>query len=294
MAGLPHRTSQLRSVIACDDPLVKVGSRLPVNPGMNALPNSSAVHENQPAAATGADASHRQSGAIGEPTSSFDAELPPIPGGWAEWVCEVEGRTFRILLPRSPDDFLDDPEVNQRHLADGYMPYWSHLWPTSLEMAQLLLRKNWPAGLPALEIGSGIGMTGVVGLAAGLDLIFSDYDAKSLELAAFNARRNGFPSPKTLQLDWRQPPTDRRYPLILGCDVIYERTNHAPILALLDQLLEQGGEAWIADPGRHSADLFIGDARTAGWQIQCEVIPRQKHGDRPDGVTNIWILKRPA
>jgi predicted nicotinamide N-methyase len=207
-------------------------------------------------------------------------------------VFDVAGRRFDLALPKVPDDFLDDPDVNARHLQDGYMPYWSYLWPTSLEVGELLLSQGFPPGLRCLEIGSGIGLTGIVALSAGFDVTFSDYDDESLRLADFNARRNGFTSHRTLRLDWRDPPTDTRYPFILGCEVIYERRNHAPILALCESLLAPGGEVWIGDPGRHTADLFFDDARAAGWTCHCTAVPRKPYSDRPAGVTNVWRMWR--
>jgi predicted nicotinamide N-methyase len=219
-------------------------------------------------------------------------ELPPIPGGWSTQVFEFSDRRFDLVLPRVPDDFLDDAEVSSRHVEDGYMPYWSYLWPTSLEVGEQLLARGFPRGLQCLEIGSGIGLTGIVALSAGFDVVFSDYDEVSLQLAGFNARRNGFDCFRTLRLDWRDVPTDTRYPFILGCEVIYERGNHPLILALCEKLLSPGGEVWIGDPGRHSADLFFADARAAGWTCECTAIPRKPYSDRPPGVTNVWRMRR--
>lgn len=220
------------------------------------------------------------------------AELPAIPGGWDSRVYEIGGRQFNMVQPKRPDDFLDDPDVNARHVADDYMPYWSYLWPTSLEVGQLLLSQTWPAGMRTLEIGSGIGLTGVIALAAGLDVTFSDYDEESLTLAGFNARRNGCSDPKTMVLDWRRLPSGLSYPFILGCEVIYERKNHQPIINLLDQLLAPGGEAWIADPGRHTAHLFVADARAAGYRCEETAVPRIPFPERPEGVTYVWKLSR--
>lgn len=219
-------------------------------------------------------------------------DLPSVPGGWSTRVFEVGDRRFDLVLPKVPDDFLDDPEVNARHLRDGYMPYWSYLWPTSLEVGELLLRQGFPSGMRCLEIGSGIGLTGIVALSAGLDVTFSDYDDASLLLADFNARRNGYTHHRTRRIDWRDPPKGECFPFILGCEVIYERQNHAPILSLCDSLLSPGGEVWIGDPGRHSADLFFNDARAAGWTCQCTAMPRTPYSDRPPGVTNVWRMRR--
>ena len=217
--------------------------------------------------------------------------LPDIPGGWESRSISVAGRSFQMTLPAAPDAFLDDPTVLAAHARDGYMPYWGYLWPTSLEMAAAVLRHDWPAGQRVLEIGAGIGLAGLAGLAAGLHVTFSDYDPQAVALALYNARQNGWPNAAGLPLDWRTP-LDMQFPVIFACDVIYERQNHAPILNVLDAMLAGGGECWLADPDRHQAAAFIDLAERRNYTCQLTRLPREPFAGRPDGVTNLWILRR--
>jgi SAM-dependent methyltransferase len=228
---------------------------------------------------------------VEQPHTETD-RLPEIPGGWIVRDYVLAGRAFRVTQPAAPDDFLDDPKVLAANRRDDYMPYWSYLWPASLEMATAVLEADWKPGTEVLDLGSGIGLTGLAGLAAGLHVTFSDYDAQSLELALFNARQNGLADrASSLLLDWRRP-AGRKFPVIFGCEVIYERQNHAPILKTLDALLEDAGECWIADPGRHQADAFFPDAARHGYSWTMRALPRLPYAGRPDGVTNLWVLRR--
>ena len=217
------------------------------------------------------------------------AALACVPGGWTTSEIAVHNYRFLITRPAAPDAFLEDPGVQAAHARDGYMPYWGYLWPTSLEMAAAVLDHDWPAGTPALEIGAGIGLTGLAGLARGLSVTFSDYDVQAVDLALHNARQNGWSRARGLVLDWRSPSAEQ-FPVIFGCDVIYERQNHAPILALLGKMLAPAGQCWIADPGRHQADAFLADARTAGFDCALRAIARLPFPSRPAGVTNLWVL----
>jgi predicted nicotinamide N-methyase len=217
-------------------------------------------------------------------------ELPDIPGGWATRDFQLAGTTLRITLPAAPDAFLDDPEVQAANRRDDYMPYWSFLWPTSLETALAVLQHDWPSGTTALEIGAGIALTGQAALACGLNVAFSDYDTKAINLALYNARQNGTADrAEGLLLDWRRP-IDRQFPVIFGCDVIYEKQNHRPILGLLERMLAPEGQAWISDPGRHQADAFLDLLPESPFQSRHRVLRREPYPSRPAGTTNLWVL----
>jgi predicted nicotinamide N-methyase len=243
-------------------------------------------------------------------THTAASELPSIPGGWTQRDFALAGRTLRVTLPASPDAFLDDPEVLAANRRDDYMPYWSYLWPASLETAVAVLNHDWqrfsppiskggqggsrclPTGgeIRALEIGAGIALTGLAALARGLSVTFSDYDQQAIDLALFNARQNGLEQhAEGLLLDWRQP-IDRQFPVIFGCDVIYERQNHRPILGLLEKMLAQDGECWITDPGRHQADAFLELLAVSPFQFRHCTLVREPYPGRPAGTTNLWVL----
>lgn len=222
--------------------------------------------------------------------SAFET-LPPIAGGWATRQYNVGARTLTLTLPAQPDALLDDADVLAAHASDGYMPYWGYLWPTSLETSAAVLREDWPEHTTFLELGAGIGLTGLAALAAGLNVTFSDYDEQSVRLALFNARQNGFANARGLLLDWRAPGVEK-FSLIVGCDVIYEARNHIPLLDVLDAMLAPGGTSWITDPGRHQADLFIQEARARGFAVELEKLVREPFPSRPDGETHLWRLRR--
>jgi predicted nicotinamide N-methyase len=194
-------------------------------------------------------------------------ELPEIPGGWSTREIEIAGRTFHVTLPRVPDAFLDDPDVLAENRRSDYMPYWSYLWPASLPMAVAVTRVGWPAGTEIHEIGAGIGFVGLVALAAGHRVTFSDYRQEAVDLALYNARQNGLSATGEC-IDWNDAPRDRRFPVILGCDLLYELRNHAPILDLLSRMLAPGGVAWLGDAGREKAAPFVTMARAAKWRVE--------------------------
>lgn len=207
-----------------------------------------------------------------QPVSPQPDDLPDIPGGWTERSWTIEGQTFRLTLPAVPDAFLEDPQVHAAFDRDEYMPYWAFLWPAALKMVSTILKFEWPAGAEVLEIGAGIGIVGLAGLARGLKVTISDYEPKAVQLALYNAIRNGFSQGQGLVLDWRSPP-DRQYPFVWGCELLYEDRHHEPLLELTRKVLSPDGVAWFVDGGRMRAERFC--RLVPEYDLKCKLFDEQ-------------------
>jgi predicted nicotinamide N-methyase len=180
----------------------------------------------------------------------------------------VGSQTFCLTLPADPNQFLSDPAtLASRPNDDDYAPYWPHLWSSALPMAEAIAAANWTGATRTLELGCGVGLVGLAGLAGGLDVTFSDYEPHAVQLACHNARANGFDKVHALILDWREPLSER-FPLILACDVVYEVRDHVPLLNLLTTMLDEGGCCWIGDAGRQTAAAFVQLARHRNFDVE--------------------------
>lgn len=195
-------------------------------------------------------------------------------------------RTFEITYPGDADKLLDHPSTHQAFDADDYMPYWAELWPSAQMLGEALLRLSsssaWPVckaeTCTALEIGCGVGLSGIVALSLGLRVIFSDYDETALAFAQRNAIANGFDNFECLPLDWRVPP-NFKVPLILAADVIYEERNIAPLIGLIKAVLAPGGVCLLSDPDRSTRGGF----RYALKQAQLTFTQEAYDADGPEG-----------
>ena len=167
----------------------------------------------------------------------------------------VGTQTFNIAYPGNADQLLDHPSTHSAFDQDEYMPYWAELWPASQMVGEARVQDTWPDNHRALEIGCGVGLSGVVALSLGMHVTFSDYDATAVEFAARNAIANGYSNFDTCALDWRVPP-EQQFPLILAADVIYEERNIAPLIAFIRKVLTPDGLCLLSDPDRSTRGGF--------------------------------------
>jgi predicted nicotinamide N-methyase len=206
-------------------------------------------------------------------------------------------QTIHLVRPADPDRLLDDPAVLEWNRRDDYMPYWGYLWPGAYLLAERLAQVSefescgsGRAGA-ALEIGCGLGMAGLVAVARGMQVLFTDYDPVPLHFVARSAVENRFDRSRfsTRLLDWRDLPDDQ-FSLIFGADVIYERRLIPMVVNLLDRMLAAGGLGLIASPYRVAAEDFASALAGRGLKCQAEAAGAKAEGRLIEGT--IYEVRR--
>jgi predicted nicotinamide N-methyase len=100
--------------------------------------------------------------------------------------------------------------------------------------------------------------------AAGGRVLATDWAADSISITLRNAARNGL-AVDALRCSWTEPDellARAPFDLVLASDVLYEERNGEALLPLLPRLIDTGGEIWLTDPGRPTADPFLEAARS--------------------------------
>jgi predicted nicotinamide N-methyase len=190
----------------------------------------------------------------------------------------VAGRSFVIERPAGLDKVFDHPAVRAAYAADEYIPYWTDLWASARMLAKVVLAEPWGeherrlGPLRVLEVGCGLGLGGVAALACGLNVTFSDCDEAAVSFAATNARLNGFSRFATLPLDFRAPPSEVQFPIIIGSDLMYEARLVEPLAELIRVTLTPGGVALITDPDREAAKAFRWHLHNVGLHAEAEFV----------------------
>jgi predicted nicotinamide N-methyase len=180
---------------------------------------------------------------------------------------EILGRQIVFDLPADQEEMLALALDGEASGTSEWDPYWGLLWAAAPVTAELLLSQQWQPGVKTLEVGCGIGLAGIAGLMAGLDVTFTDHAPEAVQMAQQNAARNGFPNTEGLIFDWRKP-VNRQFDFIFGSDILYDLAVHEPLLTTLQAMLSPTGQVWIGDAGRTNAPRFVERCRASGWRVE--------------------------
>lgn len=152
--------------------------------------------------------------------------------------------------------------------ADHKMPYYGKLWPASIALARWTWRNLDLWGKDVMDLGCGIGLTGIAAHKKGARVYFADYFSQAIEIAAINAKKNGCEGQEFGLLDWRNANFVRQFDCVLASDILYEERNHEPIWALLKRCVVPGGFAVISDPKRPPSQKFFEKAQNHSFMLE--------------------------
>lgn len=195
----------------------------------------------------------------------------------------VGDRAWRVTCVVDQDALLDG--VNEVE----HVPYGFLLWESAVALAQRLVALG-PilAGKRVLELGTGVGLAGLVAHSLGATVWQTDHRADLLVLAAHNAEQNDLTAPQQFLADWRQWQHTPQYDLILGADILYERAMHRYLAPIFQQNLAPGGQLLITDPSRPQALELIGHLESVGWAIEITMqtitLPLPQRQNKPAAV----------
>jgi predicted nicotinamide N-methyase len=191
---------------------------------------------------------------------------------------EAAGRIWRITAVESQDTLLEAVHTDSDL---EIFPYGLLLWASAIGLAQLLAEKrSLIQGKRVLEIGSGAGLPGIVAQSLGANVSQSDYQSDALLLSRINAAQNGVQGIETFIADWREFNPERKYDVVIGSDVMYERSVHDALAEVLERAVAPGGLILLSDPMRPQAMEFMDRMEREGHRYRMESEPVWWEGER--------------
>lgn len=164
----------------------------------------------------------------------------------------------RVRVLRDVDPWME--RLTTEEIRDERFPYFGELWPAGLALARWVWRRDEVRGKEVLDLGCGVGLSGIAAGMRGAKVAFADIFEEALALARENAEGAGVRGAEYLRLDWRDPSFARRFDLVLAADLFYESRHHGPLLEFFARAVRPGGFVAAADPCRPNADPFFEEA----------------------------------
>jgi predicted nicotinamide N-methyase len=164
----------------------------------------------------------------------------------------VGKKKFKMIRPRNSDDLIREEDF----VKDERLPYWADIWPSSLILAEQIMKRSGRGKL--LELGCGVGLVTTAAMTTGYDVLSSDYYTDALAFTRANSFINLGRSCRAEMINWREFPTDvGDFDVVIASDVLYESEYARLLPGILKQALTLHGAALIADPGRMAAPEFL-------------------------------------
>lgn len=169
-------------------------------------------------------------------------------------VLKIGGRNFTFFIPKTLDRFLDPEDMFHD------FPLWSKIWEASIILADYLAGIEADPKKRFLEIGSGLGIAGIIASSFGHHITLTEYNTDALNFARANAKNN-LASPNSnleiTSLDWNRPQLEGSFDYIIGSEIIYKETDFKPILRLFKTFLKPDGEIILSERVRNTTLEFF-------------------------------------
>lgn len=168
-----------------------------------------------------------------------------------ETTIKLPGLEIPLIIVDDVEALITDPADEDK------IPLWAEIWPAARGLSQYIWENMDFTGLKVMEIGSGLGLPGVVCGLKGARVTFSDYQPDALDISSRNAILNGLTGAQSFLGDWRSFSHEEKYDWIVGSDILYDPKFHRFLVDIFTNNTAPGGGILVSHPGRKPAFEFV-------------------------------------
>jgi 2-polyprenyl-3-methyl-5-hydroxy-6-metoxy-1,4-benzoquinol methylase len=169
---------------------------------------------------------------------------------------------------------IPEPENSPECDFCGKGYHWNKAWPASLALSRYLVEgfhREKLKGCPALVIGCGMGLEGLVLAKLGASVTFLDHVQDVLHVVSQNCLLNEIESLPTICCCWQDSnnvQTIGKYDLIIASDILFYSDQWIWIKSLLETTLKIKGLALFSDQIRYPDIMdFFHDLTKADFRV---------------------------
>jgi predicted nicotinamide N-methyase len=170
----------------------------------------------------------------------------------------IGGKRLQLHTIGNWDVFVRNLEQEGEEYIKRF-PFWVKIWEASIVLADHLIPVLCEKRMDVLEIGAGMGVTGLFLGAFGHKVTITDHEDEAIELLRLNVEHNRLENVCVEKLDWNNPDLTGKFDIICGSELIYSEASIQPIIHLFRKYLRPEGTVYMAhDVQRKCLVQFIG------------------------------------
>lgn len=156
---------------------------------------------------------------------------------------------YRLNLLKCTDlEQLLDGKDPLKNVSD--FPLWTRLWEAAIVLADYFAGQKPQPGTSLLELGAGLGASGLVAAAAGYEVTLTDYEERIQQFQRINAAASNLPGVRFEFLDWLNPSDVGQYDVIAGSEIIFRDEFFEPLIEIFKTALRPGGVILLSHDAR--------------------------------------------
>ena len=157
-------------------------------------------------------------------------------------------------------------------------PYWALVWIGARAIAEHVAGLGDAFAGTAVDVGCGLGLSGIAAAKAGAEVTFTDYSDEALAFVEASARHNGLTGWTARNCDFTRDGLDKSFDWVLAADVVYEPDAYQPLVSFLDTHLADTGTLLLTETLRADAQRVVDGLIERGLQHEKQALWIEEYG----------------